>query len=56
MVYSNMEYTALVRLIYLTTIWNIDGMVHFINTDNTFNLYVDRNNISNIPFTRSDFN
>ena len=42
--------------IYLTTIWNINGMVHFINTNNTFNVYVDRNNVSNIILTKSDFN
>ena len=29
---------------YLTTIQNINGMVYFINTNNEFNIYVDRNN------------
>ena len=41
---------------YLATIWNINGMVHFINTNNIFNAYVERNNESNILFTKSDFN
>ena len=38
--------------INLTTIRNINGMAHFINPNNTFNVYVDRNNASNILFTK----
>ena len=34
--------------IYPTIIWNIIGMVHFIKTNNTFNVCVYRNNASNI--------
>ena len=30
-------------------------MVHFNNTNNTFNINVDRNNASNILFTKSDY-
>ena len=41
--------------IYLTIIWNIISMVHFINT-NKCNVYVDRNKASNILFTNSIFN
>ena len=39
--------------IYLTTIWNINGVVQFVNTNNKCNVYVDRNNASNIRFTKS---
>ena len=39
--------------IYLNTIWNINGMVQLINTNNTFNVYVDRNNVSNILLKKS---
>ena len=28
--------------IYLTTIWNINGMVHIINMNNIFNVYVEK--------------
>ena len=34
--------------IYLNTVRTINGMVHFINTNNAFNVYVDRNKASNI--------
>ena len=39
--------------IYLPTIWNINGMVHFINMNNKVNVYVDRNNASNILFKKN---
>ena len=42
--------------IYLTIIQNINGTVHFINTNNKLNVCVDRNNASNILFAKSDFN
>ena len=40
---------------YLTTMWNINGMVHFINTNNKFNISVDKNNATKIIVTKSDF-
>ena len=43
-------------LIYLSIIWNINGIVQFINTNNKLNVFVDRNNASNTLFTKSDFN
>ena len=42
--------------IYLTVIRNIIGMVHFIDTNSKFKVYVDRSNASNTFFTKSDFN
>ena len=43
--------------IYLTTSLEYQWyMVHFINTNGIFDVYVDRNNESNMLFTKHDFN
>ena len=42
--------------IYLTATWNINGMIQFVNINNELTVYVERNNASNILFTKSDFN
>ena len=39
---------------FLTTIRSINGVARFINTNNKFNVYVDRNNSPNILLTKSD--
>ena len=42
--------------IYPAIVWNVIGMVHFINTNDKFNVCVDRDNASKILFTKSNFN